>query len=105
MAHPAPHTRQVYDKPNLVFKEDMVQRMVGATKDIRTATAKRIFAEQQFVAALESYTKALQGGLRMVNKQLQAAGGSPGNATGSAPPSPTKAAAPPVGAAAAPVEG
>jgi hypothetical protein len=46
----------------------MVSRMVGATKDIRKETAVRLHAEQQFVAALESYTKSLQSGLRMVNK-------------------------------------
>jgi hypothetical protein len=51
-----------------VFKADMVSRMVGATKDIRKETAVRLHAEQQFVAALESYTKSLQSGLRMVNK-------------------------------------
>jgi len=35
---------------------------------IREATARRVYAEQQFVNALESYTKSLQTGLRMVNK-------------------------------------
>ena len=39
-----------------------------AARDIRMETAMRLHAEQQFVAALESYTKSLQGGLRMVNK-------------------------------------
>jgi hypothetical protein len=56
------------DRPDEVFKADMVSRMVGATKDIRKETAVRLHAEQQFVAALESYTKSLQSGLRMVNK-------------------------------------
>ena len=56
------------DRPDEIFKADMVARMVGATKDIRKETAIRLHAEQQFVAALESYTKSLQGGLRMVNK-------------------------------------
>ena len=46
----------------------MVARMVGATKNIRQETAVRLHAEQTFVAALESYTKSLQTGLRMVNK-------------------------------------
>ena len=45
-----------------------VSRMMAATKDIRMETAIRLHAEQQFVAALESYTRSLQGGLRMVNK-------------------------------------
>jgi hypothetical protein len=36
--------------------------------DSREATARRVYAEQQFVNALESYTKSLQTGLRMVNK-------------------------------------
>ena len=57
------------DKPYNLFKDDMVARMVKATINIRQATAKRIYAEQQFVNALESYTKSLQTGLRMVNKK------------------------------------
>ena len=57
------------DKPDAIFKDDMVKRMVGATVNIRQATAKRVHAEQQYVSALESYTKSLQGGLRMVNKK------------------------------------
>lgn len=56
------------DRPDEVFKADMVSRMVAATKEIRMETARRLHSEQQFVAALESYTKSLQGGLRMVNK-------------------------------------
>jgi len=56
------------DRPDEVFKADMVRRMIEATKEIRQETARRLHAEQQFVAALESYTKSLQGGLRMVNK-------------------------------------
>jgi hypothetical protein len=60
---------QMRDKPDAIFKDGMVKRMVGATKDIRQETAVRIYAEQQFVAALESYTKSLQTGLRMVNKK------------------------------------
>ena len=47
----------------------MVRRMVKATVRIREATARRVYAEQQFVNALESYTKSLQTGLRMVNKK------------------------------------
>jgi len=57
------------DKPYQLFKEDMVRRMVKATVRIREATARRVYAEQQFVNALESYTKSLQTGLRMVNKK------------------------------------
>merc|ERR1719313_404111 len=56
------------DRPDEVFKAEMVSRMMAATKNIRMETAVRLHAEQQFVAALESYTKSLQGGLRMVNK-------------------------------------
>jgi hypothetical protein len=56
------------DKPYTLFKDDMVRRMVKATVRIREATARRVYAEQQFVNALESYTKSLQTGLRMVNK-------------------------------------
>lgn len=56
------------DRPDEVFKAEMVSRMMAATKDIRMETAVRLHSEQQFVAALESYTKSLQGGLRMVNK-------------------------------------
>ena len=46
----------------------MIKRMVQATTDIRTQTEKRKYAEVQWVAALDSYTKSLQGGLRLVNK-------------------------------------
>ena len=56
------------DRPDEVFKAEMVSRMMEATKNIRMETAVRLHAEQQFVAALESYTKSLQSGLRMVNK-------------------------------------
>ena len=56
------------EKPYTIFKDDMVRRMVKATVRIREATARRVYAEQQFVNALESYTKSLQTGLRMVNK-------------------------------------
>jgi len=56
------------DRPDEIFKAHMVERMMNATKNIRMETAVRMHAEQQFVAALESYTKSLQGGLRMVNK-------------------------------------
>ena len=56
------------EKPYTIFKDDMVRRMVKATVRIREATARRVYAEQQFVNALESYPKSLQTGLRMVNK-------------------------------------
>ena len=58
------------DKPDAIFKDAMVARMVRATKDIRQETATRVHAEQMFVASLESYTQALQTGLRMVNKKI-----------------------------------
>ena len=58
------------DKPDAIFKDAMVARMVRATKDIRQETATRVHAEQMFVASLESYTKSLQSGLRMVNKRV-----------------------------------
>jgi len=58
------------DKPNNIFKDKMVERMVRATKDIRQETQTRVHAEQMFVASLESYTKSLQSGLRMVNKKV-----------------------------------
>lgn len=58
---------QVVEKPNAAFKEEMINRMVKATKDIRLETARRITAEKQFVQSLESYTKALQEGLHLVN--------------------------------------
>ena len=63
------------DKPDAIFKEGMVARMVRATTEIRAETAKRVYAEQTFVASLESYTKSLQDGLRMVNKQVDEQGG------------------------------
>jgi len=62
------------DKPDATFKEAMATRMVRATKDIRQETAMRVHAEQQFVASLESYTQALQDGMRMVNKRIDESG-------------------------------
>ncbi len=59
----------VRDKPDALFKESMVTRMVGANKNIRLETAMRVHAEQNFVEALMSYTKSLQVGLRLVNKK------------------------------------
>ena len=65
-----PRRPQMRDKPDQIFKDAMVARMVRATKDIRQETATRVHAEQMFVASLESYTKSLQSGLRMVNKRV-----------------------------------
>jgi len=58
------------DKPNSLFKDEMVGRMTHAMKNIRTETATRLHADQMFVLSLESYTKSLQSGLRMVNKKI-----------------------------------
>ncbi len=60
--------------PSQIFKDDLITRMVRATKDIKLETSVRVAAEQQFVSSLESYTKALQEGLRMVNKQVDEEG-------------------------------
>jgi len=65
---------ELRDKPDAQFKHDLITRMVGATKDIKLETSVRVAAEQQFVESLESYTKALQEGLRMVNKQVDEEG-------------------------------
>jgi len=58
------------DKPDAIFKDAMISRMVRATKDIRQETAIRVHAEQTFVSSLESYTKSLKSGLRLVNKRV-----------------------------------
>ena len=65
---------EMRNKPDKIFKEDLITRMVRATKDIKLETSVRVAAEQQFVSSLESYTKALQEGLRMVNKQVDEEG-------------------------------
>merc|ERR1712070_338086 len=62
------------DRPDKLFKDSLITRMVRATKDIKLETSVRVAAEQQFVSSLESYTKALQEGLRMVNKQVDVEG-------------------------------
>lgn len=62
------------DKPDNLFKEALITRMVRSTRDIKLETSVRVAAEQQFVSSLESYTKALQEGLRMVNKQVDEQG-------------------------------
>eukprot|EP00908_Phaeocystis_cordata_P006170 Transcript_16790.p1 GENE.Transcript_16790~~Transcript_16790.p1 ORF type:complete len:321 (-),score=117.36 Transcript_16790:235-1113(-) len=65
---------EMRNKPDKIFKDDLITRMVRATKDIKLETSVRVAAEQQFVSSLESYTKALQEGLRMVNKQVDEEG-------------------------------
>jgi len=60
---------RVRDLPDKIFKDDMMTRMVRATKDIRLETARRVSAERQFVESLEAYTKSLQSGLHLVNSK------------------------------------
>jgi len=60
---------RVSEKPNAIFKEEMIARMVAAAVDIKKETLQRVGAERQFVESLEQYTKALQGGLTLVNHQ------------------------------------
>lgn len=62
-------TDQLRDKPDQIFKEDMMARMVRSIKDIKLETSRRVTAERQFVDSLECYTKALQGGLHLVNSK------------------------------------
>eukprot|EP00316_Scyphosphaera_apsteinii_P002239 CAMPEP_0119325008 /NCGR_PEP_ID=MMETSP1333-20130426/64744_1 /TAXON_ID=418940 /ORGANISM="Scyphosphaera apsteinii, Strain RCC1455" /LENGTH=302 /DNA_ID=CAMNT_0007332865 /DNA_START=46 /DNA_END=951 /DNA_ORIENTATION=+ len=62
---------RVRDLPDKIFKDDMMTRMVRATKDIRLETARRVSAERQFVESLEAYTKSLQSGLRLVNSKAK----------------------------------
>lgn len=62
-------TARVSEKPNQLFKEDMIGRMVSATTNIKKETLQRVGAERNFVESLEMYTKALQGGLVLVNHQ------------------------------------
>ena len=74
LAAVAAAARKPPTKPDALFKDGLMSRMVAATKNIKLETSQRVAAEQQFVASLTSYTEALQSGLRMVNKSV--AGGS-----------------------------
>lgn len=62
-------TARISEKPNQIFKEEMIARMVTATMNIKKETLHRVGAERNFVESLEQYAKALQGGLMLVNHQ------------------------------------
>eukprot|EP00962_Isochrysis_galbana_P043998 scaffold16912_cov112-Isochrysis_galbana.AAC.10 len=46
-------TARVSEKPNQLFKEDMIGRMVSATTNIKKETLQRVGAERNFVESLE----------------------------------------------------
>jgi hypothetical protein len=46
-------TARLSEKPNRLFKEDMVSRMVSATTNIKKETLQRVGAERNFVESLE----------------------------------------------------
>jgi len=57
------------DRPEAVFKAEMMKRMVKATTNIKLETSRRVSGERQFVESLEGYATGLQSGLRLVNQK------------------------------------
>ena len=56
------------EKADEVFKSEMLRKMAVVEKDLDTETKNREASEEQLVNALNDYTRALQDGLRIVNR-------------------------------------
>ena len=56
------------EKADEVFKSEMLRKMAVVEKDLEVETRNREASEEQLVNALNDYTKALQDGLRIVNR-------------------------------------
>ena len=55
------------DKPDAIFKDAMMKRMVACTRGIKVETVRREAYQKQFVQSLEGYAKGVEVGLRLVN--------------------------------------
>ena len=56
------------EKADEVFKSEMLRKMAAVEKDLEIETKNRQASEEQLVNALNDYTRALQDGLRIVNR-------------------------------------
>ena len=56
------------EKADEVFKSEMMRKMAVVEKDLEVETKNRETSEEQLVNALNDYTRALQDGLRIVNR-------------------------------------
>jgi len=56
------------EKADEVFKSEMLRKMASVEKDLEVETKNREASEEQLVNALNDYTRALQDGLRIVNR-------------------------------------
>jgi len=56
------------EKADEVFKSEMLRKMAAVEKDLEIETRNRQASEEQLVSALNDYTRALQDGLRIVNR-------------------------------------
>ena len=61
------------EKADEVFKSEMLRKMAVVEKDLEVETKNREASEEQLVNALNDYTRALQDGLRIVNRASGAA--------------------------------
>jgi hypothetical protein len=56
------------EKADEIFKSEMLRKMAVVEKDLEVETKQREASEEQLVNALNDYTRALQDGLRSVNR-------------------------------------
>ena len=58
------------EKADEIFKAEMLRKMSAVEKDLEIETRARVASEEQLVNALNDYTRALQDGLRIVNRAV-----------------------------------
>mmetsp|Transcript_4558 Transcript_4558/g.10335 ORF Transcript_4558/g.10335 Transcript_4558/m.10335 type:complete len:266 (-) Transcript_4558:250-1047(-) len=56
------------EKADEIFKGEMFRKMAAVERDLEVETANRVSSEEQLVSALNDYTRALQDGLKIVNR-------------------------------------
>merc|ERR1719152_346619 len=56
------------EKADEIFKSEMLRKIAVVEKDLEVETKNRETSEEQLVNALNDYTRALQDGLRIVNR-------------------------------------
>lgn len=56
------------DKADEVFKSEMLRKMAVVQRELDVETKAREQSEEQLVNAINDYTKALQEGLRVINR-------------------------------------
>lgn len=56
------------DKADEVFKSEMLRKMGVVQRELDVETKARELSEEQLVNAINDYTKALQDGLRVINR-------------------------------------